>query len=343
MPALRNVRARARYLGDLRYTVLEGTTLPITIETPIDTNLQGRVRGFVNQPVYASDARVVLIPTQTRIYGEYVSNADAGARRVFVIWSRLVTPQGIEIQLDSTGVDSLGRAGLPATRDSRFFERFGASVLLSIIGGFAQQQSDDSRQQYYLSESFNNAATVALENTINIRPVLKTPAGLRAQAFVNRDLDFATAYRALRRHAPGQAPGLRKTVYAPVVEQAVVQGPAVAPRPVTAPGVPARGVAAVDTRGGQAVPPGGAACGAVRLVRGAMLSALARAYLLACGFTAVSWQLGAPGRYADYRIVSDADVALPGGADDFLVWLGTHFNITAVQHDDARIELQDTQ
>ena len=333
VPELRNAPAQARYLGKLTYTILEGTTLPIILETPINTNLAGRLRGFVNRPVYSSDAQTLLIPIHTRVYGEYLADASGGAKRIFVIWSRLITPTGIEIHLDSPGADSMGRAGLGAKRDMRFFERFGASLLLSIIGGFAQHETDDSRQQYYLSESFNNAATVALQHSLNVQPILKTPAGLQAHAFVNRDLDFAAAYRQMHARRRPPAFALRKTVYAPLP---TTPPPTVIDRSTTLAPLTVTTERTIDTT--EAIDP---ACTTVSLRRRAMLSAHVSDYFLRCGYSAVGWHLGEPGRYSDYQIIHNTDIPLPNGPPDFTAWLRHHFGIDARDAGNGHITFHD--
>ncbi len=83
------------------------------------------------------------------------------------------------------------------------------------------------------------------------------------------------------------------------------------------------------------------ACRSIRFVDKAMLSEVVRSYFLACGFSEVAWRLGAPGRYADYRLSHDLDVPLPGGYEDLVELLHTRFGIKARVHDHNRIDFHD--
>ena len=58
-----------------------------------------------------------------------------------------------------------------------------------------------------------------------------------------------------------------------------------------------------------------------------MLSSTVREYFLKCGFDEVSWKLGEPGRYADYRLSQDIDVPLPERHLDLVDLLQTRFGI----------------
>ena len=57
LPSLRNEPAEARYLGEPDHVIREGTILHITIESAINTNLAGRIRAFVNRPVYSANGK----------------------------------------------------------------------------------------------------------------------------------------------------------------------------------------------------------------------------------------------------------------------------------------------
>ena len=79
----------------------------------------------------------MLIPTGTRLIGEYQSEIMRGQKRIFVIWTRMLRDDGVTVRLNSIGADSLGRSGLTGRVDNKFRERFGAAILLSIVGAGA--------------------------------------------------------------------------------------------------------------------------------------------------------------------------------------------------------------
>ena len=84
-----------------------------------------------------------------------------------------------------------------------------------------------------------------------------------------------------------------------------------------------------------------ASCASIRLRNRAMLSVAVREYFLACGFDRVSWRLGAPGRYADYRLLQDHTVPLPGRHLDLVEFLQSRFGIITLIHDNNRVEFYD--
>jgi len=183
----------AGYVKDRAFKLLQGKVIPAVLETAMNSDLPGMVRSIVSEPVYSEDGNYLLIAKGSRLVGEYRNNIELGQERIFVIWSRLLTPDGMDIKLDSPGTDSLGRAGVSGFIDSHFLERFGASALLSIIGGFSQSGTDNDNQRIAVSDSFSKSAEIALENSINIPPTMHKNQGDRINVFVARDLNFKPA------------------------------------------------------------------------------------------------------------------------------------------------------
>ena len=83
------------------------------------------------------------------------------------------------------------------------------------------------------------------------------------------------------------------------------------------------------------------ACDAIQFKRRVMLSRIVKDYLSQCGFTEVSWKIGKPGSYTDYRILQDAKVPLPGRHKDLIELLQVRFGIKTRIHDDNRIDFYD--
>ena len=82
-------------------------------------------------------------------------------------------------------------------------------------------------------------------------------------------------------------------------------------------------------------------CDAIQFKRRVMLSRIVKDYLSQCGFTEVSWKIGKPGSYTDYRILQDAKVPLPGRHKDLIQLLQVRFGIKTRIHDDNRIDFYD--
>ena len=183
---------RATFLHERQYTIAQGKMINAVLETAISSDLPGMVRAVVSEPVYSEDGRTLLIEQGSRLVGEYRAGLTRGQGRIFVIWNRVLTPWGVDVQIGSPGTDSLGRSGLTGWIDSHFLERFGASILLSVIGAAAAQQNDN-QFNVELGQGFNESAEIALENSINIRPTLYKNQGDRISVFVARDVNFRDA------------------------------------------------------------------------------------------------------------------------------------------------------
>lgn len=187
----------AAYRPDLDYRLLQGATIALTLETAINSNLPGTVRAVVNQPVYASSGENLLIPARSRLLGEYAT-ARVGDRRLFIIWQRLITPQGIDIVLDSPSAGPLGEAGAKGKLNRRFFERFGAAMIFSLISELAKQ--DNSGTSFTVQNTARSAADIALENSIGLAPIIQIEPGTQLTAQTARDLDFRDALHDYREH-----------------------------------------------------------------------------------------------------------------------------------------------
>ncbi len=181
------------------YTVAEGEILHGILETPINSDLPGMVRAVINQPIYAYFSDKPLIPAGARLIGQYASMVKGGQIRAFVVWSRVILPDGISIAINSPGADQLGQAGLPADKvDHHFFERFGNATLLSIIGAGAANVGVTANDQYNsaasyrqaISQSFQQSANDALQDSSDISNTLIIHQGQKVTVFVAHDLSF---------------------------------------------------------------------------------------------------------------------------------------------------------
>lgn len=203
--------AIARKIERIDALVPEGTLIPGILETAIVSDLPGQVRATVSEDVYSFDGRRVLIPAGTRLIGEYQSEITQGQKRIFVIWTRLLRDDGVSVRLNSIGADSLGRSGLTGRVDNKFRERFGAAILLSIVGGGAsyltgygsqaatggsdegQRAQDIARST--IAQTFSDMANQALGDSLKIPPTISVPQGERIFVFVRQDLDFSAIYQ----------------------------------------------------------------------------------------------------------------------------------------------------
>ena len=181
--------AQAKPLSNPATTVTEGTLIPAVLETAIDTDVPGFVRAVVSQDVKSFDGKNVLIPRSSRLIGQYQSGLQAGQKRAYVIWTRVIRPDGVSVNLQSPGVGFDGKTGLPGDVDSRFFQRFGSAMLLSVIGGLSAIGSGGA--SLVIGGGGQAAAATAAEQDGKLGPVVRVRAGEPIRVFTARDLDFS--------------------------------------------------------------------------------------------------------------------------------------------------------
>ena len=185
--------SQATRISDLVYTVPQGTMIPAVLETAIDSDLPGSVRAVVSQNVKGFDGSTVLVPRGSKLIGQYRSGVAYGQSRAFVIWSRILTPEGVSIEVGSPGTDPLGRGGLAGKTDSHFFERFGGAILLSVLTAGLESLAQSGSGTNVVIGSPLQAGTTALQpqQTNSIPVTVRVAQGSPLQVFLVRDLDFS--------------------------------------------------------------------------------------------------------------------------------------------------------
>jgi type IV secretion system protein VirB10 len=181
--------ATARRIS-LHNRIAQGKMLMATLETAVNSDLPGKLRAVVSSDVWSEDGSQRLIRRGSRMIGEYRSGIVRGQTRVFVIWTRLLEPDGTDVAIGSPGTDDLGRAGLTGTIDRHFAERFGAAILLSIIGSATTASQGGNTFVINTSQGFGQVAEESLQDSVNIPPTINVDQGAPVQVFVARDLIF---------------------------------------------------------------------------------------------------------------------------------------------------------
>lgn len=195
--------SRAGIIADRNMFVTRGTFLDCALETAISSDVPGMTSCRLTRDVYSTSGKVLLLERGSRITGQYQGGLQRGKARIFVLWTRVETPNGVVVNLDSPGTDSLGRSGHSGYIDSHFWQRFGGAIMLSLIddiGTYAANQASGSSsgnnqiQFGGTAETARDAAGIALENSINIPDTLLKHQGEHINVFVARDLDFRGVY-----------------------------------------------------------------------------------------------------------------------------------------------------
>ena len=208
-------RVEATRIGDLRRTIAQGRIIQATMESALNTDLPAPIRAIVSRDTYGEAGTVPLIPKGSRLIGRYNTTLAAGQTRVFVVWTRVIRPDGVDVALGSPLVDAIGQAGVAGQIDSKFQEIFSRSILSSIVNIGLAIGSDElsggstttANSALGGSSTTGDAATTATTNALNrlgsvtdgfiqkflnVQPTILIDQGTPVNVFVNKDLIFPT-------------------------------------------------------------------------------------------------------------------------------------------------------
>ncbi|MBE7418428.1 MAG: type IV secretion system protein VirB10 [Ideonella sp.] len=189
--------------GKRSLTLPKGTAFTCALKTKVISAVSGLVGCQVQRNVYSDDGRVLLIERGSHLDGEYrIASVRPGTVRIPVLWTRIRTPLGVTVDIESPGTGKLGESGIDGYVDNRWPERIGAAMLLSLIDDsvklIIQNQANESNADtIVLPSTTANTSKLAekvLENTINIPPLIYQNQGGIVGIYVARDVDFSSVY-----------------------------------------------------------------------------------------------------------------------------------------------------
>jgi type IV secretion system protein VirB10 len=185
--------AQARRMTGLDRLIPQGAVLGAVMETALNSDQPGFARALTQRDMYSFDGSAILSPAGSRLIGQYKSGVAQGASRLFVMWTRLIRPDGVSIELASPATDDLGRGGIGGKVNRHFVQRFGGAILTSVLtGGLGALAASRSGGSTIFVGSAGQASSLAAQATQSndIPPTITTRQGATIRVFVARDLDF---------------------------------------------------------------------------------------------------------------------------------------------------------
>jgi type IV secretion system protein VirB10 len=188
-------QTQARPFPDRNFLITAGSFIPCVLQTAMDSSQPGYVSCIIPRNIYSDNGRVVLMEKGTKIVGEYQGGLNRGQYRLFVLWTRAVTPRGIAIDVASPATDPLGRGGVDGRVDNFFWQRFGTALLFSLVEDAATVGSEAvGNSASNTTRVPSDAASTILQQNSQIKPVLRKNQGEDVGITVAQDFDFSTVY-----------------------------------------------------------------------------------------------------------------------------------------------------
>jgi type IV secretion system protein TrbI len=182
-----------------RYELKAGTVIPAALLTTVDTEREGRVLGIVTENVFDTvTGSYLLVPQGTRLIGRFDGDQTYGERRAFLMWERLIFPDGRSIMLNrEPGVDSEGAGGVQGRVDRRIPELVTATLFagaITTLGEVARRDGDD-KDSSILGDIGDAAASEAarvggrmIDRELEVKPTIRVRQGTRVQVLLTHDL-----------------------------------------------------------------------------------------------------------------------------------------------------------
>lgn len=205
----------SQYIKDRSTTLIQGKIISAVLETSINTEFPGEVRGIISRDVYAEAGNNILIPRGSRIFGSYSTSVERGQARVTINWSRLIRPDGVDAAVSLNAADQFGRAGIEGDINNKYGSVIANSILTSFLasgtaivadklsnagdsttttdlttGSTITSGSAAGQAIYDVSKTIVDTVNDVVNNSINVDPVIRIPQGTRITVVVNSDISL---------------------------------------------------------------------------------------------------------------------------------------------------------
>lgn len=189
-------RVDASYPIDFSRVLTADKNIDAILINNIDSSLGGKVIAQIENNVYATQGRNIVIPIGSKVIGYYQQLDKVGDSRLKIVWNRIITPKGVNIVMNAEMADAMGRSGIAGTIDSKFWDKYGLALLVSTVSALAQASANvsvEKNQAIFINsygKELSNLSAKILEEQINIRPTIRIAAGRRILISPTQDIWF---------------------------------------------------------------------------------------------------------------------------------------------------------
>lgn len=181
------------------HLVQAGTLIPAALITGVNSDLPGEIIAQVIEPIFDTPSgNTKLIPAGAKLLGRYDSVIGYGQDRAFIVWDRLLMPNGYSIELDELkGTDKKGQAGVADQVDYHFARLAGAVLLSSflVVGGNVVENSDGDSFTSDLGDAAAQQAvdigSTIIDRQLEVQPTITIRPSWTLRVLVNRDIVLA--------------------------------------------------------------------------------------------------------------------------------------------------------
>lgn len=162
--------------------------IPAILTTAISSDIEGIVSAQVEQDIYASMGRAVLIPRGSKVIGSYKNDNKIGQDRLSIMWREIITPQGVNILLtNAITSDNMGMTGAKGSLNNKYLERYGIGYGLSTVSNvlllaLSTQAGNNAYTNQIYEQSNTDVSTIVqdiIEQQKEIKPTIEIKQGSR--------------------------------------------------------------------------------------------------------------------------------------------------------------------
>jgi type IV secretion system protein VirB10 len=179
------------------YELKAGAIIPGVLLTAVDTSRPGPVVAAVSQNVFDSvTGRHLVVPQGTRLIGRHDGESAHGDRRAFLVWDRLILPNGKSLILsEEPGVDAQGAVGVRGDVDRRLVPLGAATLFAGAITTLGERARGGSEDRSFAASAGSAASIEAaqvggrlVDRELRVRPSIRVRAGASVRVMITRDL-----------------------------------------------------------------------------------------------------------------------------------------------------------